>query len=125
MTIITYNTTPTTTESDGTSTDWKQVPMTGYHVFPYSTAFLLGDINWALEFYVIPGRYKDMLNCSLLKQTTTGFQAVYDWSIKTGIEYVIDNTIRIFGLGIKANILDNYETKKVYGLYNVAVSEVI
>lgn len=125
MTVITYNTSPTLSESDSSDTDWQQVPMTGYHVFPYSTAFSLGDISWALEFYITPGRYKDLLNCSLLKQTTDGFIAMYDWAIKTGIEYVIDDTIRILGISVIADLRDNYETKVVHGSYTVAVSEVI
>lgn len=125
MTVITYNTTPTLIEEDGTDTDWQQVPMTGYHMFPYSTSFLLGGDTWALEFYIIPGRYKDILNCSLLKQTAAGFIAIYDWSIKTGVEVVIDDTIRILGLYIISDLRDNYKTKKVYGNYNVAVSEVL
>lgn len=125
MTIITYNTDLTTIESDGSDTRWMEIPMTGYHLFPYNTSFQIGDSVWVMEFYIQPGRYGDILSTHLLKDTDEGYVAMYDWVIKTGIEVVIDDTIRIIGFDIRPALRDNYETRKVYGTYSVAVAEVL
>ncbi len=127
MTVITFQSALTLTEEDGTDTAWKELPMTGYHLFPYNTGFTLADETWVLEFYVLPGRYRDLLMGHLMKldPATGDYIAVYDGSYKTGVQITIDNLIRIYCFDVRADLLDNYKTKSVEGSYSVGVSEII
>ncbi len=126
MTIIEFNSSITTTESDSSETAWKRIPMTGYHTFPYNTSFVMGDDTWLFEFYIVRGRYRDGLVTHIMKQDDDGiFQAIYDLTLQTGVELVIDSKIRVYGFLILPDLRDNYLTQEVKGTYDVGVAEVV
>lgn len=125
MSVIRTNTSATFVENDGSDTDWRQLPITGYQTFPYSVKILISDVEWIIECYVIPGRYNDKLITHILKGNDQGlFDPVLDYCLQTGVEIVIDDKIRIYGTDIGPNLKDNYETEQVYGIYSIGVAEV-
>jgi len=125
MTILSVSLVATFVEPDTTQTVWKDISFTGLHTFPSSKRFLVGDTEWLVECYIIPGRFGDKLVTHVLRSTDDGlFDPIIDYVLQTGVEIVIDNQMRLYGIDIQPDLRDNYETTEVHGVYQIGVAEV-
>lgn len=125
MAIIKVSKEATLTEADGTDTTLFSLEITSSGVFPSANQIVIGGTTWLLECYVTPGRYGDKLITHILKLGDDGqFRPVLDYNITTGVEIIIDNVIRIYGIDIQPDLRDNYDNTKTQGTYFIGISEV-